>query len=256
MATLQDIAQPLVVDGEQTLWIKEPAYVTGGRVVVANDAEDTAAALSITPQGVAAIELKDAEAFVVRNKKYTAPGAFTETLPLQVTRDGRVLFNAPGLVADTDTRVAQDEVTVFGGLKADRLRATTLDVEEITSLNLRFVKAIEQISDRIVVTHEDDTVSELPVGWDTIKNKPDTFPVDRQLSEAVPYLTNRVQLAQFNVDFLLGEVVRLQAEVDSLDRLTVNDTTTFGPALVPAAIVDAIRSKIDGGLASVRAPIV
>jgi hypothetical protein len=255
MASLTDIAQPLTVDGEQTLWLKEPTYVTGGRVVVTGDSEQTAAALTVSGT-TAAIELKDADAFVIRNKKYDNGTQLYETLPLQTTRDGRVLVNAPGLIPDADSRVADAAMTVFGGLKADRIKATTLDVQDITSLNFRYVKGIEELNDQIVVTHEDNTTSELPVGWDTIKNKPETFPVDAQLTESIPYLTNRVQLAQYNVDFLLREVTRLQTEVDSLDRLTVNDNTTFGPPLDGPAMATGFQGAVDAGKAAVRSVLV
>lgn len=251
MASLTDIAQPLTVDGEQTLWLKEPTYVTGGKVVVTGDSEGTAAALTVAGSS-AAIELKDADSFLIRNKKYDNGVQQYETLPLQTTRDGRVLVNAPGVLQDSDNRVADAAMTVFGGLRTDTLKATTLDVQDITSLNLHYVKGIEEKMNQIIVTHEDDTTSELPVGWDTIKNKPTTFPVDAQLTESIPYLTNRVQLAQYNVDFLLREVTRLQTEVDSLDRLTVNDNTTFGPPLDGPAMAAGFQGAVDAGVASVR----
>lgn len=255
MATLTDIAQPLTVDNEQTLWLKEPTYVTGGRVVVTGDSEQTAAALTVAGT-TAAIELKDVDAFLIRNKKYDSGTQLYETLPVQTTRDGRVLVNAPGIIPDEDTRVSDAAMTVFGGLKADNLKVTTIDVQDITSLNFRYIKGIEELNDQILMTHEDNTTSELPVGWDTIKNKPETFPVDAQLTESIPYLTNRVQLAQYNVDFLLREVTRLQTEVDSLDRLTVNDNTTFGPPLDGAVMAAGFQSVIDAGIAEVRTTLV
>ena len=255
MATLNDIAVPLTVDGEQTLWLKEPTYVSGGRVVVTDDTEVTAAALTVDG-GVTALELKDSDAFLVRNKKYDSGGSLLyETLPMQITNAGRVLVNAPGLISDTDTRVSDAAMTVFGGLKADTMEVGVLDVQDITSLNLRFVKGIEETLNQIVVTHEDNTTSELPIGWDTIKNKPETFPVDAQLTESIPYLTNRVQLAQFNVDFLLRETTRLQEEIDSLDRLTVNDNTTFGPPLDAVELASLYQGALDVNVTEVRVPL-
>jgi hypothetical protein len=251
MASLADIAQPISANGKNALLINEQTYVTGGRVVVTTGAEATAAALSVSGSTVA-LELKDADAFVVTNKKYADGAVSQETLPLQTTRDGRVLVNAPGVIPDSDARVSGSAMTVFGGIKTDTLRATTLDVQDITSLNFTYVKSIEEVGNQIMVTHQDNTASELPVGWDTIKNKPATFPVDAQLTESIPYLTNRVQLAQFNVDFLLREVTRLQDEVDSRDRLAVNDPAAFGPPVDGAALALSFKAKIDAGIASVR----
>ncbi len=255
MATLEELVQPLTVDGEQTVWIKEPAYVTGGRVVVTNDGEAAAVGLSVleTPDGpLAALDLKDTSQFAIRNRKYAAGALQYEQLPIVVTQAGRVVVNAPGVVADTDLDAA---LTVHGGIRADRVAVRSLDVQDITSLNFRYVKGLAAVDDEIVVTHEDDTTQALPIGWDTIRDKPATFPVDAQLTQSIPYLTNRVQLAQFNVDFLLAEVARLQGEIDSVDRLTVNDNTTFGPPLDGAAIALAYQGDIDAGVSEVRVPL-
>jgi hypothetical protein len=252
---LSDVAEPMVVDGAPALWLKEPTYVTGGRVVVAGADEDAAIGLSVNSASVAAIDLKDASALLVRNKKYSAGALRSETLPMQVTSEGRLLVNAPGIIADSDARVADAAMTVFGGLKTDVLRARTVDVEDITSLNFKFVKSIAAVDDEIVLTHEDNTTSELPVGWNAIKNKPATFPVDRQLTESIPYLTNRVQLAQFNVDFLLGEVARLQGDVDSLERLAADGGSAFGPQIDGAAMLADFQAILDRVVAVVRSPL-
>ena len=258
MATLNDIVQPLTVDNEQTVWIKEPAYVTGGRVVVTNDGETGGVGLSAleTADGtLAAIDLKDTHAFAIRNKKYVAGAVAYEQLPIMVTSAGRVAINAPEILTDSDTRISDSTMRVFGSLRSDRLVCDTLDVQDISSLNFRYVKGIAAVQDEIVVTLEDNTSAPLQIGWDTIKDKPETFPVDSQLTESIPYLINRVQLAQFNVDFLLTEVDRLQQELESVDRLTVNDNTTFGPPLDGAAIAASYASAMSAAVSIVRQPM-
>jgi hypothetical protein len=256
--TLEDLVQPLVVGTEQTVWIKEPAYVTGGRVVVTNDGEQGAVSLGVleSPSGtLASLSLKDTNAFAVRNQKYAGGALQYEQLPILVTEAGRVVLNAPGLLQDTDGRIADSQLTVFGGIRADRIAAQTLDVQDITSLNFKFVKGAAAVANEIVLTLEDNTTTNLPIGWDTIKNKPTTFPVDAQLTESIPYLTNRIQLAQFNVDYLLREVTRLQGEIDSVDRLTVNDNTTFGPPLDGVAMAAGFQGDLAAGVTAVRVPL-
>lgn len=247
---LADIAAPIALDGGgRALHVGAQAYVTGGSVVVTTADERVAAALAVSG-AQAVLELKDVDAFALRNRKFGAAGAETAQLPLATTPAGRVLVNPPGLLPDEDERVAGSALTVFGGVRAGRATLDSLVVDEM--LSPAFVRGVAVASGGgIVVTRGDGTTSDLPVGWDAIRGKPATFPVDAAVADAIPYLTDRVRLAQFNVDYLLAEVTRLQADVGSLERVAV-DSTAFGPDPRALDLERVLRERLEAGVRAAR----
>ena len=216
---LEDIVTPLEVGGGQNIWLKAPMYCSGGQMVLTKD-QVSAIGMSILEAPNAAgqqvsyatVDLKDTEGIVYRNRQFSGADA-TEQLPLMTTRLGRVLVNAPSLVPDAD--VGPYQFRVYGGLRADAVTCDELVVGSVRTLDMHFIKNIDVLADNsIVLTREDDSQSVLPLTWDMISDKP-------ALEATVAYLQGRMQLAQFNIDFLLAENARVRDDVASLTRAKV-----------------------------------
>lgn len=251
-ASLDGFASAIVLSGGgSALQLSAKTYVTGGALVVTTPSEGSAAALSVAGSQ-AILDVKDVDAFALRNRKYTSDSGVLDQLPLATTRDGRLLVNPPGLLPDDDERVAGSALTVFGGVRAERATLDTLVVREMRSP--AFVQQIDAACDGgIVVTRGDGTTSDLPVGWDAIRGKPATFPADSSITTAIPYLTDRVRIAQFNVDFLLAEMERMQSGFDSLRRTSVGGgLCAFGPAPDAAGIRRSLTARLEEGVDAVR----
>ena len=223
---IQPVAQPL------SILANVPLYVTGGALAVTDGAQSAGIALTVTetPAGpLAALELKDASAFALRNKRYDASGAVTyEQLPLMVTSAGRVLVNPPALLPDDD---GMSEMTVFGGLTADRVTCGTLQVADVSSLGLRYVSSVTGTAAAMTVTYSDGTTAVLPL------------PQPAQPSGPPPGL----DALQLNVDYLMRDVARLQATVAEL-RSALQATSALGDGAASSAIYE---TEIAAALAAV-----
>lgn len=214
--SLNDIVVPLSVGDGHAVWLKAPMYCSGGQLVMTKD-QVAALGMSILdvpqPDGsvvpVATVDIKDTDGMVFRNRQYSDT-AMNEQLPLMSTRQGRVLVNAPSVLKDP--AVGPYQFRVYGAMKADSLEVDDLVVSNVHMLNMEYIKDIDVLPDRsILVTRQNDTQFVLPLTWDMITDKP---PIELTLD----YLQGRMQVAQFNVDFLLNEVGKLRDDVDSLKR--------------------------------------
>jgi hypothetical protein len=228
--TISDVIEPLVVDGKLTAWLKQSIYCTGSEIVLTNDGVD-GVSLSVAPlpsgASLATIDLKDTEGFALRNLDYDSSGTLvSEQLPISTTKHGRVLVNAPGTLSDTDARIVDHQMIVFGSLYSQHIRAQTLTVDNINSLNLRFVRSLYvDAKKRVIVTTEDGRTNVLPLTWDMITDKPQTESV-------IQFLTDRLVIAQYNIDFLMEQQTRMSAQLESLRRLSPSDPDA------PAAMID------------------
>lgn len=239
---LSDIIEPLVVDGKLTAWLKESIYCSGSEIVLTNDGvEGVALSATALPSGatLATIDLKDTEGFAIRNLNYNQSGTLvSEQLPISTTKFGRVLVNAPGTLTDTDSRIADHQMVVFGSMFTNHIRAQTLTVENITSLNFRFVRSLfVDTQRRLIMTTDDGTTSVLPLTWDMITNKPVIEP-------AIQYLQDRMTILTFNTDFLLTENTRISAELESLRRLNPGSSGANPSVINQSATRDQILLEI------------
>jgi len=232
---LADLIQPVALP--RSVLVNVPLYVTGGALAVTDGAQSAGIALTVTETSsgpLAALELKDASAFALRNKRYDASGAVTyEQLPIAVTSAGRVLVNPPALLSDGDARVSGSEMTVFGGISADRVTCGTLQVADVASLGLRYVASVTGTASALTVTYSDGTSSSLPL--------PQTqSPPGQQPGPTLAAL-------QLNVDYLTREVAQLQATVAQLQS-ALQSTSALGGGGPSAATYEA---EIASALASV-----
>ena len=250
MSTVFDIIEPLAVNGKLAAWVKQSIYCTGSEIVLSDDGVK-GLSLSATPlpSGAtqATLNLKDTEGFAIKNLNYDQTGTLTsEQLPICTTKMGRVIVNSPGALADTDARIADHQLIVFGSMYSQHIRAQTLTVENITSLNFRFVRSLDvDEQNRVVVTTEDGSASVLPLTWQMITGKP-------PLESITQYLRDRVVVMQYNIDFLLNENARVSAHLESLRRLSPGDPDAPATLINQTAVRDRILTEIMAVRDSVR----